>query len=71
MAHLPPTLLELITVGGVVSALGALLAYSAKKGIDIFSDVVRARLLKERPKDSLVLYGPDGRVIKRLRVDSP
>jgi hypothetical protein len=70
MPHLPPTLWGFITVGGAVSVLLGGLGYIVKKAVDVGADVLKTRLLKERTKDFIVLYGPDGRVAKRVEVDS-
>jgi hypothetical protein len=70
MPHLPTTLWGFITVGGGVSALVAGFVYIIKKAVDIAADVVKARLLKQHAKDFIVLYGPDGKVVRRIEVDS-
>ena len=70
MPHLPPTLWWFLTAAGVVSALGGVLIYVGKKAVDIGADVVKARLLKEHTKDFIVIYGPDGRVARRVKVES-
>ena len=46
------------------------LGYIVKKAVDVGVDVLKTRLLKEHTKDFIVLYGPDGRVAKRVEVDS-
>ena len=53
-----------------MSALVAGFVYIIKKAVDIAADVVKARLLKQHAKDFIVLYGPDGRVARRIEVDS-
>ena len=70
MPHLPPTLWGFITVGGVVSAIIGGLIYLVKKAVDVAADVAKARLLKEHPRQTVVIYGPDGRVARRVEVDS-
>jgi hypothetical protein len=52
-----------------VSALGGVLIYIGKKVVDIAADVVKARLLKEHPKEFIVIYGPDGTVARRIDAD--
>ncbi len=69
MPHLPPTLWGFITVGGAVSVLLGSLGYIVKKAVDVGADVVKARLLKEHPRQAVVIYGPDGSVAKRVKVD--
>jgi len=61
--------LGLITLAGGVSALGGVLIYIGKKVVDIAADVVKARLLKEHPKEFIVIYGPDGTVARRIDAD--
>jgi len=63
--------LGLITVAGGVSALEGVLIYIGKKVVDIAADVVKARLLKEHPKEFIVIYGPDGTVARRVDADGP
>jgi hypothetical protein len=58
-----------ITAAGGVSARGVLI-YVGKKAVDIVADIVKARLLKEHTKDFIVIYGPDGRVARRVKVES-
>jgi hypothetical protein len=70
MASLPTTLLGFITVAGGVSALGGVLVYIGKKALDIAADVVKTRLLKEHPKEFIVIYAPDGTVAKRVEAES-
>jgi hypothetical protein len=70
MPQLPPTLWGFITVGGTVSVLLGGLGYIVKKTVDVGADVLKTRLLKKHTKDFIMLYGPDGRVAKRVKVDS-
>jgi hypothetical protein len=70
MPHLPTALWGFLTVGGVVSVFLGGVGYIVKKAVDVGADVLKARLLKEHTKGSIVLYGPDGRVAKRVEVDS-
>ena len=70
MPHLPTTLWGFITVAGGVPALVGGLIYVGKKAVDIGADIVKARLLKEHPKEFTVIYGPDGRVARRVELDS-
>jgi hypothetical protein len=70
MPHLPTALWGFITVGGVVSALIGGLIYVVKKVVDVGADVAKARLLKEHPKQTIAIYGPDGRVARRVEADS-
>ena len=46
------------------------LVYIVRKAVDVGADVLKARLLREHTKEFIVLYGPDGRVAKRVEVDS-
>jgi hypothetical protein len=71
MPHLPPTLWGFITVGGTVSVLLGSLGYIVKKAVDVSADIVKARLLREHRKVSVVIYGPDGTVARRVEADSP
>jgi hypothetical protein len=59
-----------ITWAGGASAFIAGLVYIVKKAVDVAADVLKARLLKGHSKDFIVLYGPDGRVAKRVEGDS-
>ena len=55
--------------GGVPALVGGLI-YVGKKAVDIGADIVKARLLKDNPKEFTVIYGPDGRVARRVELDS-
>lgn len=46
------------------------LIYVVKKVVDVVFDVAKARLLKEHPKQTIAIYGPDGRVARRVEADS-
>jgi len=65
--HLPPILLGFITLAGSLSIGG--LVYVGKKLVDLGVDVWKAKLLKERRQEVRLLYGPDGRVVKRITID--
>jgi hypothetical protein len=70
MTHLPAMLLRCFSWAGGVSLLGGA-AYVVKKLFDLGIDVWKAKLLKERPTEVRLLYGPDDRVVKRITIDSP
>ena len=53
-----------------MSAIIGGLIYLVKKAVDVAADVAKARLLKEHPRQTVVIYGPDGRVARRVEVDS-
>jgi hypothetical protein len=65
---LPPAaeMLALFKVTGVVSAG----VYLVKKAVDLAAEIVKARLLKEQVKHFILIYAPDGSVVKRVSVDA-
>ncbi len=71
MPHFPPTLWGFLTIAGCVSTVGTVFIYVAKKALDIAAEVLKARLLKEHPKECICIYGPDGTVARRVKADSP
>ena len=53
-----------------MSAVGGALIYVVRKAVDIGTDVAKARLLKEHTTGSIPIYGPDGKVVRRVKIES-
>jgi hypothetical protein len=75
MPQLPTTLWGFYSVGGAVCLfIGGLvfrsIVYAIKKVVDVAAEVVKAKLLKEHPKQVIAIYGPDGRIARRIELDS-
>jgi hypothetical protein len=61
--------------GSVLGSLAALLLtqpgrFVIKKAVDLVIAVFAARLSKEKVKESICIYAPDGTVARRVKIES-